>query len=219
MEMTGSQTHIIKLKKLKKDGSIDREIMKTVADRIVEGGCVILPVDFINGVCCIDGGRRCDSLLNQWNDHLQSVSRLISSFKMLEDCAVIDKLEFDFLHRIWPGEMSVFLKDKGCSGHRIPMRMPKGRLSQELIDLAGKPLLFFPLMKSTSHLVYQKLSILNGFRDQVDMILIIEEFCKDHTLPTVLDISDGDLKILNEGRISSEEIKSLYFLGKDDSAL
>jgi len=38
-------------------------------------------------------------------------------------------------------------------------------------------------------------------------------------MPTVVDISGETLAILNEGRVSAEEIKSLYFLGKDDSAI
>jgi tRNA A37 threonylcarbamoyladenosine synthetase subunit TsaC/SUA5/YrdC len=209
---------VISIKKLKKDGSIDDDILNTVALKLMEDRLVIAPIDFINGICCLDSKYNYERLTGLQQSVEASISRLIASFKMLENYTVIGKLEFDFLHRIWPGEMSVFLREKGNDEHRLPLRMPRGRMCQDLINAVGKPLLFSPLMRSPEHLQYHKSTIVNTYRDSVDCILIIEEFCKDHTLPTVLDISGGDLQILNEGRISSEEIKSLYFLGKDDSA-
>jgi tRNA A37 threonylcarbamoyladenosine synthetase subunit TsaC/SUA5/YrdC len=216
--MPEEKAQVISIKKLKKDGSIDDDILNTVAAKLVDDRLAIVPIDFINGICCLDNRQNLERLMALQQGVNVSISRLIASFKMLENYTVIGKLEFDFLHRIWPGEMSVFLKGKDCEEHRIPLRMPRGRMCQDLINVVGKPLIFCPLMKSSEHLQYHKTAILNTYRNTVDCILIIEEFCKDHTLPTVLDISGGDLIILNEGRISSEEIKSLYFLGKDDSA-
>jgi tRNA A37 threonylcarbamoyladenosine synthetase subunit TsaC/SUA5/YrdC len=96
--------------------------------------------------------------------------------------------------------------------------MPKSRLCQEIISAVDRPLLYAPLLKTRDHPVYQKNSILSHYRNLVDVIVLIDEFCKEHTLPTILDIRSNELKIINEGRISAEEIKSLYFLGKDDSA-
>ncbi|MBN1534980.1 MAG: Sua5/YciO/YrdC/YwlC family protein [Spirochaetes bacterium] len=215
--MPEEKAQVISIKKLKKDGSIDNDILNTVTAKLMDDRLVIAPIDFINGICCIDNRHNYDRLMRLQQGVNASITRLIASFKMLESYTVISKLEFDFLHRIWPGEMSVFLKEKDHEEQRIPLRMPRGKMCQDMINAVEKPLLFSPLMKSQDHLQYHKSAIMNTYRDTVDCILIIEEFCKDHTLPTVLDISNGDLKILNEGRISSEEIKSLYFLGKDDS--
>ena len=50
------------------------------------------------------------------------------------------------------------------------------------------------------------------FKDTCSM-LIINEFNKNHSLPTINDVSCNQLHILNEGRVCAEEIKSLYFLG------
>ena len=47
--------------------------------------------------------------------------------------------------------------------------------------------------------------------------LIVDEACKEHSLPSVIDITGGSVEVLYEGRVSTDEIKSLYFLGADDS--
>jgi tRNA A37 threonylcarbamoyladenosine synthetase subunit TsaC/SUA5/YrdC len=209
---------VITIKKLKKDGLIDTENLNSIITYLSENRIIIMPIDFIHGFVCVDNGQNYDTLVHTIGVKSTLISRMVSTFKMLEGMTLIGKLEFDFLHRIWPGEMLVYLKVKESEKilNPIPIRMPKGRLCQEIIGSINKPLLFCPLCMDNDELVYQKKSIISQYKDTADLIVIIDEFCKEHTLPTVLDISNGDLKIINVGRISSEEIKSLYFLGRDD---
>ena len=216
--MLREMSKVITIKKLKKDGLVDTETLNSIITYLSENRIVIMPIDFIHGFACVDNGQNYDTLVHTIGVKSTMISRMISTFKMLEEMTVIGKLEFDFLHRIWPGEMLVYLKvkEREKTLNPIPIRMPKGRLCQEIIGSINKPLLFCPLSMDNDELVYQKKSIISHYKDTADLIVIIDEFCKEHTLPTVLDISNGDLKIINVGRISSEEIKSLYFLGRDD---
>lgn len=217
--MSKVATEIIQIKKIKKDGSLDASLHAVIVARLEDNKTVILPVDYIYGICLLDTAENYHKLVHLNRESGGVICRLVSNFKMLEDFAVIGKLEFDFLHRIWPGEMVVYLNDKKTRDPHLPLRIPKGKSCQDIINSLERPLLFAPLMKATEHPLYQKSAIIGGYTDKVDCILAIDEFCKEHTLPTVLDIRNGELVIVNEGRISADEIKSLYFLGKDDSAL
>lgn len=213
------KTEVLTLKKLKKDGSIDSSIVDSIAQSLVRDKIVLLPVDGIYGIVSIQEEKTLAAIdhVNGLKDN--TVFRLISSFKMLDELASVSKMEFDFLHRIWPGEPVVMMKDIANRSRVIPVRMPRGKYKQDIVEQVGRPLHYAPLLDKEKKPVYRKKDIIDSLEDKIDMLLIVDEFCKEHGLPTVVDISGGSLAILNEGRVSAEEIKSLYFLGKDDSAI
>ena len=203
----------ITIKKLKKDGSIAEEYIEFVASQLNENKSVIIPVDSIFGIL----SQKEEMILNliPEKEREEVPVRLISSFKQLDEIATIDKLQFDFLHRIWPGEIVVYLHKKDDSG-TVPVRIPKNIYIQDIIGKIDHPIYFSCLFKKDHNLLFKKKEVLKKYSKIVDTIIIIDEFCKDHTIPSKIDISKGELEILYEGRVSSEEIKSLYFLGKDD---
>lgn len=211
------KTEILAVKKLKKDGNLDRSITRRVADFIGRGNIVLMPVDAIYGIVSLNEPRMISAVSKLTSEKEENLVRMISSFKMLNDIAAIDKMEFDFLHRIWPGELIVHVRDLLHKNRSIPVRMPKSKYQQEIIDHVGRSLVFSNLYGSNHDIVYKKKDLVNVLEGKVGLMLIIDEFCKEHTLPSVVSISTGDLLIINEGKVSADEIKSLYFLGKDDS--
>jgi len=213
------KTETLSIKKLKKDGSIDSSIVKNIAQSLIRDKTALIPVDGIYGIVSIheDKTRTAIEHVNGSKDN--EITRMISSFKMLDELASISKMEFDFLHRIWPGEPVVIMKDSSVGSRIIPVRMPRGKYKQDIVEQVGRPIHYAPLLDKEKKPVYRKKDILDSLEGKIDMILIIDEFCKEHGMPTVVDISGETLAILNEGRVSAEEIKSLYFLGKDDSAI
>lgn len=213
------KTEIISIKKLKKDGTIDMSITRSLSEMIKGGKTALMPVDAIYGLVCLDEPGHRDLLERLTGDTEDQMVRMISSFKMLNDIASIDKLEFDFLHRIWPGELIVYVEDKSARGKSIPVRMPRSKYQQDIIDHVGKPCLYAAMLDNDQKPLFRKKEIISVLDGKIDCLLIIDEFCKEHTLPSVVDISKGTLNIINEGRVSTEEIKSLYFLGKDDQVL
>ncbi len=212
----GKKASVIHLKKMKKDGSIDAASFKRIRNALKEEQILILPVDCIYGYASILHEKIVHILEKLTGEDEGEIIRLISSFKMLDDIALIDKLEYDFLHRIWPGELTVKLKDHGNLKRAIPLRMPKSRFVLDIIRSIDEPVFFSPLKDSSSNLVYRKKHLLSEFSARADLLLVVDEFCKEHAIPTYVDVSNGALKIILEGRISAEEVKSLYFLGKDD---
>jgi tRNA A37 threonylcarbamoyladenosine synthetase subunit TsaC/SUA5/YrdC len=213
------KTEIISIKKLKKDGTIDTSITRSLSEMIKGSKTVLMPVDAIYGLVCLDEPGHRNLIEDLTGDTEDQMVRMISSFKMLNDIASIDKLEFDFLHRIWPGELIVYVEDKSARGKSIPVRMPKSKYQQDIIDHVGRPCLYAAMLDKEKKPLFRKKEIISTLEGKIECLLVIDEFCKEHTLPSVLDISKGTLNILNEGRVSTEEIKSLYFLGKDDQVL
>jgi tRNA A37 threonylcarbamoyladenosine synthetase subunit TsaC/SUA5/YrdC len=132
---------------------------------------------------------------------------------MLEETAYVDKFTYDFLKRVWPGEVIAQLKSKACAYEsNIFMRMPRHKYMHDIINGVGEPLLYVPDRISEGKMFFNDRDIVRRFKNICSM-LIIDEFNKNHTFPTLIDISCDRLDILCEGRVSSDEIKSLYFLG------
>ena len=214
-------SNIVKIKKLKKDGSIDEGIISRITDTIKNKGIVILPVDNIYGVVGITSAEIEDRISKVLSLDEKKTIRLISSFKMLNDIASYTKFDYDFLNRVWPGEVNVILKKKAADKENrcINIRFPKNRFLQSVISSVECPLFVTKIYNKRGALVYRQNDIVKGYGDKVELVVIIEELCKRHPISTLIDISRGELKIVHEGKVPSDEIKSLYFLGKDDDLI
>jgi len=201
---------------LKKDGSTDPVVLNGVVNYLRQGKLILMPVDCIYGIAAIQTDSSIRAISTLTGTSRQHVVRMVSSFRMLDEIAVINKFEYDFLHRVWPGELTVYLKSRKGMRGSIPVRFPRSRLQQRIIDMVGAPMIFAVQSNKKKEIPFRKNDIVRSFRNKVDLLFIIDEQCKEHPRPTVVDISSGFLRIIEEGRISAEEIKSLYFLGKDD---
>lgn len=212
------EAEIITIKKLKKDGSIGREFVQRIAECVRKEGVAVLPIDNIYGLIGLavpPVEKRISALLDKPG---RKLVRLISSFKMLDDIASFTKYDYDFLNRVWPGEVTIVMKRKRSfeGNPSIAVRYPKNKFLLSVISDVGSPMVFKNVYKAQGSPMYNKSEILRAFRDSVDQVVIIEELCRSHPASTLVDISEGCLNILREGKVSAEEIKSLYFLGKDD---
>jgi tRNA threonylcarbamoyl adenosine modification protein (Sua5/YciO/YrdC/YwlC family) len=218
--MQSIDTELLELKKLKKDGSLPDSAVEKTAAAISRGGVVVLPVDNIYavaGVASLDVEKRIARMIK--NPKKRFV-HLISSYKMLDDLAMISKTEYDFLNRIWPGEITVIMKMKNGHGAdgSIAVRYPHAKYVLDIVELVGVPLVFANIYRPITRFpMYRKNDILRSFTRTADLILLVEEFCRRHTPATIIDISAELLKVVREGKVTSEEIKSLYFLGRDEA--
>lgn len=208
----------ITLKKLKKDGSIDIRTIERVAETIMDKKMVLLPVDNIYGLAGFAEDAIAQRIADSVPSCLGNLIILISSFKMLEEISTISKLDYDFLHRIWPGEVNVILNNvSALSGNnKIAVRYPKSKFLLKVIDTIEHPLIMGKACVNKDVVLYREKEILSSFQNAADLILIVQELCKKHPLSTLIDITSSDIQIIREGKVSIDEIKSLYFLGKDD---
>ncbi len=219
VKMQIRDAEIIDLKKIKKDGSISEDLVTHVAGTLSNGGIVIAPIDNIYAVIGLAQPDVEKKIVRIIKKPGKRFVRLISSFKMLDDLAMLTKVDYDFLNRIWPGEVTVILRRRnGVVQHNsMAFRFPRSKYMLSIISRVDMPLIFANCYRGIGNYpIFRKGDIVRYYRQNVDLILIIDEFCRRHPRSTIIDITENNLKIVREGRISSEEIKSLYFLGKDD---
>lgn len=213
MQASKTQHVVHDIKKLKKDGSIPSNNVENIIRSLKSGELVIMPIDSIYGIV----GLMRDDIIYEINS-ISGMSRdnieiIISNFKMLEEMALVDKFTYNFLKRVWPGEVIVQLKNRLCDSEtNLFMRMPRHKYILDIVNGVGYPVVYIPVKSSVRKVICNDREILKRFKD-ICSILLISEFNKNHSMPTLIDVSCDKLNIINEGRVSAEEIKSLYFLG------
>ena len=210
---------IIEIKRLKKDGSIHAQPIRQVAEALLRGELVVLPVDNIYAVAGLASPETEKRISRAIGRSKRRYVRIISSFKMLDDLAVYGKADYDFLNRIWPGETTVILRKKTLAPNEtIGVRFPRSKFLISIIEAVGSPLIYGYLYRGFGRSpLFRRVDILKGFKESVGLMLIIDELCKKHPLPSLIDISTHDLRIVREGKVPAEEIKSLFFLSEDET--
>jgi tRNA A37 threonylcarbamoyladenosine synthetase subunit TsaC/SUA5/YrdC len=213
------QPEIVSLRRLKKDGGLSDDIIETIVFHLRENKTILLPVDNIYTVVALSPSHL-EKAVPFNTAFSNGYIKLISSFKMLNQLADYTKFDYDFLNRIWPGEVVVLLREKEQEPKgKITIRYPKSKFMLDIIEQVDQPLVCAIPFIRPEKIVYRKKEIMSAYSDFVDLVVVIDELCKRHPLPTVIDISNCGLKVLVEGKVSSEEIKSLFFLGKADEVL
>lgn len=210
-----SDDDVILIKKLKKDGSIDGGIIHKISEVLKRNGIVVLPVDSQYEMVGADTPIIEKKLREIVKSKTKRFARLIGSFKMLESLATVSKFQYDFLHRIWPGEVTAVVRRKGDPTREIALRYPKTKFIHEIIEATGQPLITTNILRFTKGSAVHT-DIIRACKQNADAIVIIHELCKSHPQPTLISIADGRLNIVRNGKISSEEIQSYYNLGSSD---
>ena len=201
---------IIRIRRLKKDGSADRKLYLPVIDALRSGSAVIMPVDGVYGVAAVPSGdeRRCAEL------H-PSTELLVTELSVLEPKILISKREYDFLKRVWPDEVTVTIAPSDGIDP-VHARIPANPVNRDIIAGAGG-LVFFAVLTGKNGKAISKKSELLGCAERCSAhAMFIDEWCKSHPLPTVVDIRGGGLSHVRKGKVSIEEIQSLYFLGQTE---
>ncbi len=214
--MTAGNNQIISLKKLKKGGAIDRELQGSIINILKSGGLAAMPVDHIYGIISMDESGVRQRLEKICGGDESGILQMISTFRMLEDIALIDKMKFDFLHRIWPGEVIVKLNRRDPLQHSATtmVLLPKNRYMKDIIDSMGSPLIFIKGYDNGRFFKLKDKKLVSLYQENIEITVIIDELCREHPFPTIVDLTGKDLEIIHEGKVSSDEIKSLYFLDK-----
>ncbi len=213
MQASKINSIVYDIKKLKKDGSIPHACVESIIRSLKSGEIFVMPIDSVYGVVGIKRDDVIKEIINISGECADKMEIIISNFKMLEEMAVVDKFSYNFLKRVWPGEVTVQLKNRTSSSEQnLFIRMPRHKYILDIVNGVGMPIVYMSARASVRKAVFNDRDILKRFKDTCSM-LIVNEFNKSHSMPTLIDVSCDRLNIINEGRVSAEEIKSLYFLG------
>ncbi len=215
--MRTRDAEILAVKRMKKDGDLGEDVVDRVVRILSEGRVAVIPVDNVYCVVGTSIGEVGKAVERHGAAGTEAVT-LIASFKMLNGIATYNKSDYDFLNRIWPGEVTVILNDLvGTNGNKVRIRYPRNRFLLNVIERLDLPVYGVTASTREKETVYRKKELVTLFRDAVDLMVIVDELCKKHPLSSLIDISGEGLMIVRTGKVSADEIKSLYFLGKADS--
>ena len=164
---------IYEIKKLKKDGSIACDHIDNVVQALRSGELFVMPVDSVYGIVGIYRKDVVDSIMKLSGDDPDCIEIIISNFKMLEEVALVDKFSYDFLKRVWPGEVTVQLKSRRCKSENcILMRMPRHKYLLDIVSGVGRPLVYMPAKSSVRKMIYNDKEIIRRFKNFCSLLLI-----------------------------------------------
>lgn len=201
---------IIRVKRLRKDGSADPESVRPVASCLREGCDVLLPIDGVYGIA-----RKTDFSDHHSENYHPDLEYIVCDFGLLEKKARYSKADYDFLKRVWPDEVSVLMHaQKGT--HPVLSRMPQSSVSREIVSLAGGAVDFTPLLNDKGKPRYKIAELEKESSAKLKLIFLIDEWCKPHPLSTIIDIRHPVPALVRTGKVAMDEISSLFYLGPAD---
>lgn len=200
----------MRIKRLKKDGSADVESVRAAAVHIRSGSDVLVPIDGVYGIV-----RMCRPDTCTLDSSLHQIEYIVNDFGALEGMTRYNKADYDFLKRVWPDEITVLMNPRE-GNDPVMARMPQSPVSREIVTLAGGAVTFTPLLNEKGKPRYKTQELDGEAKGKVRFMLVIDEWCKPHQLPTVIDIRNGVPRLVRAGRVSMDEISSLYYLGSPE---
>ena len=189
----------------------DSRKISQVVDILKQGGVIIYPTDSIYGLGCDifqkKGIERICRMrnLNPQKANLTIICKDIS--QLSEYTQQIDNTVFKLLKRNLPGPFTFILK----SGKKLPksmdnnrktlgFRIPDNNISQAIIEKLGNPILSISLKSDDEITEYftDPYEIHEDFEKQVD--IVIDGGIGDNIPSTVVNVSEGEVEILRQGR-------------------
>lgn len=214
MNEINSNRNLNDVTKIKKNGIVDKNILSTSSNILKQGGIIFFAVDSIYGILATLSDSKFEKISSITKEKVEDVVIIVSNFKMLEKLCNVTKLQFDFLHKIWPGEVDVILESRDNINKSILVRMPRTKYCQQMFNEIDQPLIFSKICNFEKYPINENSVILSEYSKYVDYTVIVDDICKEHSLPSVIDIRSDKLSVVYEGRILSDDIRSLFFLGK-----
>ncbi|UCC81215.1 MAG: threonylcarbamoyl-AMP synthase [Candidatus Zixiibacteriota bacterium] len=184
-----------------------------IVSLINEGAVILFPTDTVVGLGCrFDSGQSISRIREIKGIKTENpFAILVSSVDDLDDLNIRKSRVFNKLvEKMWPGGLTVVLSSENnypcCGeGNTLGLRMPDNDFVRKIIEMAGKPI---AATSANFHGISPPARIEDvdsRIAKKVDYILEIP--VKGIGLPsTVVKIEAGDVRIIREGAISSEEI-------------
>jgi tRNA threonylcarbamoyl adenosine modification protein (Sua5/YciO/YrdC/YwlC family) len=128
-----------------------------IVDFLQKGKTIAYPTDTIYGLGCLATDKKAIAKIYRLKKRTKKnpLLVLISDFKMLRKYFSVDKKQAAYLHKIWPGKVSVILNKKAtlpddisASLSSAAVRLPKSRFLTKMIKELGAPIVSTSLNKS-----------------------------------------------------------------------
>lgn len=190
--------------------------LEAVANLLKDGKVVAFPTDTVYGVGVIYGNENALKALKESKRRPDNkpIPTMVSSESQIREIAHVNKYEAALIEAFLPGALTLILNKRSAvpayvtNGlDTIAIRMPDDDAILHLIDLVEKPLLVSSANLSGEDTGDDEDEVLEQLEGRIDAIVVGET--KGNKASTIVDIRDGELKILRDGAISARRIKAV----------
>ena len=205
--------------------STDNKFLITKTCQILNsGGLVIVPSDTVYGLAVDATNKLAVQKLIQFKKRRpgKAISVFVESLKQAEGIVVINKNQRFMLEQILPGPFTVVLlskhklaKDLESEKGTLGIRIPQFDFINKLVRVFGKPITATSANISGQSYHYFISSFLgslsNKKKELLDLIIDFEKLPRNRP-STVIDLSEGKLKILRQGDLNLKS--NQHFISK-----
>lgn len=143
------------------------------------------------------------------------ISLLVGSIDKIKNIAYVDKNEEKIIKAFMPGELTLVLKKKACVNdlvtagkNTVGVRIPNHNIALCILNKVDFPLATSSANISGDNNIADFNEIVSDLKDYVD-IFIKGNISNDLIASTVVELNDGKVNILREGKISKRDIENV----------
>ncbi len=190
--------------------------VRRIADVITQGGVIVYPTDTIYGlgVNAFEDEAIGRVFTLKQREQAKPLLVIVHSLEMVKLLvSTIPVVAHRLIERFWPGPLTILfpamehISNRLAAGTgKIGIRIPDNRFCLELVSVCGKPITSTSANISGGDNPRSVQQIADSISSTVDMI-VDGGMLKSSVPSTVVDVTTGDVVIVREGVISSEEIE------------
>lgn len=188
----------------------NNKIIDDAVSILNDDGIIVVPTDTVYGLAVRSDSEVAINKVFEVKkrDFSKKLPYIVDTYKRLKElCEITD----DVLKRIqpfFPGKLTVVLKKKN-SDDTIAVRMIDNEIINRIIDKIDCPLLLTSANISDEEVSDDIMKIVDIFDGKIDMIIMGNKVGKVSS--TIVDLSEGDIKLIREGSISFDKIRKYYY--------
>jgi protein-tyrosine phosphatase len=183
--------------------------LEGAAKALEEGALVAFPTETVYGIACNAHNPDAVSRLLQVKKRPKDKPLSLHVASRDEVSKYVDRIPpraLALMDRFWPGPLTIIFP--GNAGRGVGIRFPANRLAQDLIRMAGVPIVMPSANMSGEPAPGDAARVLQTFDGEIEMILDGGP-CELREPSTVVRIDDSSWEVLREGIITYDMIKNL----------
>ena len=187
----------------------EKQDVEQVVALLKEGKVVAFPTDTVYGLGVIyDNEAALQALKNsKGRPDNKPIPTMVSSIEQMQRIAYMDDMALKLARAFMPGAFTMIVKKQEAlpayitnGFSTVGIRMPEDAFVLQLIAGCGKPLLVTSANRSGCETGIQDEQVLKQLDGRIDAIVMGEAIGK--VASTIVDVSDGTLRIVREGPIT-----------------
>lgn len=187
--------------------------MNEICDVIQKGGIVAFPTETVYGVGIhFDDEEALERLMEAKNrDYSKAITLMVADKKDISQYAYISPQAQKMIDQFMPGMITLIFKKKESvrdsmtnGKSTIGIRIPDSELVLSLLKKVGPMLVTSANLSQHSNTTSTQ-EVLNQLDGRID--LVVDGKTSDNIASTVVDVSQDEIKILRDGKITKEQIE------------